>query len=253
MFMDVRREKIKVLLLENKNMTVAELATKFNVSEQTIRRDLKSLEKEGFLKTTYGGAILNTRVVSTVENIVLQDLLKGNKKRIARKAGEFILNNDCIFIDFSTTALSLSEEIKDKEITVISNSLDVMTALSTYKNLSLIGIGGTFLHDKRCFVNRTALQSLSNYHVDKAFISCSSISRKKGLSDGHELTAEIRKQIIDNANEVYLLIDSSKLDRASFVHISGFEQITAIIVDNEVSQEWRQFCDERGIQLYECI
>lgn len=253
MFMDIRREKIRVLILEKKSVTVSELAIKFSVSEQTIRRDLKFLENEGYIKTTYGGAILKTRVVSTVENKVLKSILRENKIRIAKKSAEFIYNNDCVFVDFSTTAQAICKEIVDKELTVITNSLDIMTNLAPYENISLVGIGGTYLQSRKCFVNRTAIQTLSNYHVDKAFISCGSVCMEKGLSDGNELTAVIRQQVISNANEVYLLADTSKLDRASFVHISGFEKITAIIVDDELSLEWKKFCKENNIKLYECV
>lgn len=253
MLLDVRREKIKTLLLEKKSITVDELSDRFRISEQTIRRDLQWLEEDGFLKRTYGGAVLREKVISTTHNSVLQQLFTESKRRMAKKAAETIEQNDCVFIDNSTTAQYICPEIVDKRITVLSNSINVLSYLSEYKSISLIAIGGNFLYEKRCFVGKTALESLSRYYVDKAFISCNSLSMEKGLSDGSEDTADIRRRVINNAKMVTLMADATKLDRVSFVYIGGFDKVNHLVVDHQLSQEWRQFCQQHNIDFSECI
>lgn len=253
MLSTIRRNKIKNLILEKKNMTVKELTEIFEVSDQTIRRDLHNLEDEGFVTRTYGGALLQKRVMTGIGNQTLKSILVENKIRIAKKCKEFIHDGDCIFLDFSTTAQHICDEITTKKITVITNSLNVLTQLSGYDNITLISTGGSFQHAKSCFVGRTSIQSLSNYYVDKAFVSCRSLSIEKGLSDGDEQQANIRRLIIENSNNVYLIADYSKFDKVSFVNICGYENVDSIIVDNELSDKWKAFCKENKIVLHECI
>ena len=189
----IRRNNIKNLMLEKKNMTVTELADTFDVSCQTIRRDLHHLEDEGFVTLSYGGAILQKRVKARISSQTLKSIFVENKTRIAKKCKEFIHDGDCIFLDSSTTALHICDQITTKNITVITNSLNVLSQLSGYENITLISTGGNFQHTSSSFLGRTAISSLSNYYVDKAFVSCRSLSIDKGLSDGDEQLADIRR------------------------------------------------------------
>lgn len=233
-------------------MTVLELSERFSVTDETIRRDLRYLEEQGFVKRTYGGAILEKRVKNEITYHTLEGLFVESKRLIAQKSAEFIHNGDCIFLDSSTTAQYLCSEISGKKITVISNSIKVLSELSGNKNITLISTGGSLQHSSLSFVGRTAIQSLSNYYVDKAFISCRSVSIEKGLSDGDEQQADIRRLIIQNANAVFLIADHTKFGKVSFVNICGYENVDAIIMDTELSDDWHTFCRENDIMLYEC-
>lgn len=253
MISTIRRNNIKNLMLEKKNMTVTELADIFDVSCQTIRRDLHFLEDEGFVSVAYGGATLEKRVKAHISSQILKSIFVENKTRIAKKCNEFIHDGDCIFLDPSTTALHICDYITNKNITVITNSLNVLSQLSGYDNITLISTGGSFQHNSSCFLGRTAINSLSNYYVDKAFVSCSSLSIDKGLSDGDEQLADIRRLIIKNSNNVYIVADHTKYGKVSFVHICGFDDVDAIVVDNPLPEAWHSFCAENKINLYECV
>jgi DeoR/GlpR family transcriptional regulator of sugar metabolism len=248
----IRRNEIKKLILEKQNMTVAELSRIFDVSDETIRRDLRHLEEEGIVSRTYGGALLQKRVKNEIAYNMLEGLFVENKRRIARKCAEFIHNGDSIFLDFSTTALYLCNEIAAKKITVISNSIKVQTQLSSYENITLISTGGGLQRSSFSFVGRTAVQALKNFYADRAFVSCRSLSTEKGLSDGDEQQAEIRRMMIQNSNQVYVIADHTKFDKVSFVNICGFEDVDAIVVDTELGSHWHAFCAENKIALYEC-
>ena len=106
-----RREELKKYMLEHKSASVLDMAQRFQVSGQTIRRDFEALEKEGFLLRSYGGAMVKDRKTAFVPNTVKSELFVDEKKVICRRAAEQICPNDCIFIDHSTTALLHLSEI----------------------------------------------------------------------------------------------------------------------------------------------
>lgn len=248
-----RREDIRTFLLENHSATVAELSEKYNVSTETIRRDFEVLQKEGFLTKTYGGAVLTQHVQSNIKYDTLANLFIDNKKRMARTAAGFINPSDCIFIDHMTTTFQMVHEIKEKNITVMSNSIKVLNELSTCQPLKLVAAGGIMDPVLYSFTGSSAVDTIRRFHMDKAFISCRALDMKNGLSDKFENESDIHRAIIDNADKVYLLADFTKFDKSTFVHICSFDKITAVITDHELSDEWKSFFSSYGIKYYECL
>jgi DeoR/GlpR family transcriptional regulator of sugar metabolism len=248
-----RRNEIKIILLEKGNATVSEMAERFNVSHETIRRDFEVLEVEGFLIKAYGGAVLKKHVKSEVEYQVLEGLFLDNKQRIAKKAAEFIFPGDCIFMDYSTTVFQLLNEIKNQKLTIMTNSLKLLTGLAESSNMKIVATGGEFDPNNYSFSGRVAEKYITHYHLDKAFISCTALAMKNGLSDKNEREADIHRSMIENADSVYLLMDHTKFDKEAFVHTCDFEKITAIITDYYLSESWKNFLKARKIGFYECI
>ena len=137
-----RREELKRYLLEHKNVSVATMAEKFGVSGQTIRRDFESLEQDGFLLRSYGGAVIKDRKAVSIPNTVKSELLIDAKRIIAKQAASLISPNDCIFLDHSTTVLSLCDEIVHLPLTVVTNSFRVIEKLSGHPDIQIISTGG---------------------------------------------------------------------------------------------------------------
>lgn len=248
-----RRNEIKIIMFEKGSVTVSEMAERFNVSHETIRRDFEVLEVEGFLTKAYGGAVLKKHVKADVEYQVLEGLFLDNKQRIAKKAAEFIFPSDCIFMDYSTTVFQLLHEIKNQKLTIMTNSLKVLTELAQYNNIKTVATGGEFDPDNYSFLGRMAEKYITNFHLDKAFISGRAIAMKNGLSDKNEREADIHRSMIENADSVYLLMDHTKFDKEAFVHTCDFEKITGIITDFRLSDAWKDFLKARKISYYECL
>lgn len=247
-----RKNKIRELVLEQKNVTVSELAVFFSVTEETIRRDLKSLEESGLLIRTYGGAYIQDGVVNDIRASLRETILVPNKQRIAKKCAEFINNGDTIALDASTTAFHICNEVKNKRLTVLTDSLKVANYLSNYENIHLISTGGTFLNKYSSFIGKSARQTIREYFVDKVFLSCRSVDMKHGVTDANEDIAAIRTILAERAKKVFLIADHSKFDNVSFVSICNFDKICAVVVDEPLSFEWHQFLEQKSIDLYEC-
>lgn len=245
-----RRKRIKEIVAYNKSGTVLELAKAFSVTEETIRRDLKILESEGFLIRTHGGAFIKDSAQTETTFQFREQIYKESKQIIAQKCRPLISDGDTIFFDASTTAAHVSETVKDKEITVITNSLKILNSLCNYKNISLFSTGGALSTKSMSFVGRNACTCLQQYHVDKAFLSCDSLHIIYGLTDSSERQADIRQAAIGHAQEVYLIADYTKFDKTAFVNITDFSKISALITDQELSSKWKTFCAKKDIAIY---
>ena len=251
MITEERQTIIKAELLEKKSISVAELAQRYDVSFETIRRDIKELEKEGIAKKIYGGAVLAERAAGDFRFSDLANIMVDTKQKMAQTAAQAIRRSDCIYIDFSTTCGQMADIIgaMNSPVNVMTSSLDVMAKLEDKSHVSLISVGGEWDTENRAFMGTTSVQTLHMYHLDKAFISCRAISMAHGLSDKSGAESELRKAIIESANQVFLVVDHTKFDRMAFVKTAGFEKISAVITDEEPSAEWKHFFKERDIEL----
>ncbi|MBE3592422.1 MAG: DeoR/GlpR transcriptional regulator [Thermoanaerobacter sp.] len=247
-----RKSKIKELIQEKKSVTVSELAKLFSVTEETIRRDLKALEEEGVLIRTYGGAYIDEGVQNDVNIKIRETLFVENKQKIAEKCAALIHHGDSIFLDASTTSLFIAFKIRDKRITVLTNSLKIANVLADSDTVRLLVTGGTLSHQSMSFLGYGALNSMKNYFVDKAFVSCRSLSMEHGITDSNEQQAEIRQLAIKHATKSYLVVDHTKFNKTSFATIATFEEIDAIVVDKRLDDEWRNFLTELQIEIIEC-
>lgn len=244
-----RREKIKELLFENKSVIVGDLAKIFNVTEETIRRDLTLLEKEKILIRTYGGAFIQEGVINDISARIRENVLVSNKEKIGSCAYNLISNGDSVFIDSSTTSLYLAKQLINKRIVVTTDSLNIANVFANSDTVKLYLVGGKYNPNTMSFIGSRAVSNISRYFFDKCFISCRSINRNFGITDSNEHLAEIRSFAIKHSNKSYLLCDHSKFDRTSFEIICTFNDIHGIITDEEPSKDWKTFFKKQHIQL----
>lgn len=247
-----RREKIKEILLTKKNVTVAEMADLFSVSTETIRRDFESLSNEGFLIKTYGGASLLFKKNVTVSQKIKSSIMREEKQQMARQAVKLIKPNDCVFLDHTTTVLGLCDFIADMPLTVMTNSLPVMEAVSQHSNIRLCVPGGDFDQKSQAFFGIETIQYLKRHCFDKAFISCTSLDMVYGLHDADDMIAEFHRSVLDCADTACLIADHTKFDRSAFARTSPLDSLDVLITDKRVSEDWVSYLKEYEIQLIEC-
>lgn len=238
-----RKNKIKDILTERKSITVSELAITFEVTEETIRRDLKALEDEGFLTRAYGGAFIQSGVENNVDISIRQVAYTDSKHAIAKACKKIIHNGDSIFLDPSTTAFFIAKEISDMKLTVVTNSMLVVNQLSSCPNIRLVNIGGTFSKDHKAFLGSIANNQMNNLFVDKSFISARSVSIENGITDSAEELSTLRKIVINRSNESYFVADYSKFNKTSFIQVCELEKLTGIVTDRVLDSNWQDYLD----------
>lgn len=234
-----RLEIIKEIATGEKKVYVSKLSKKFNVTEETIRRDLEKLEFQGIVTRSYGGAILNGE--KTNEDIPFFKRSKTNienKKYIAEKTLDFIKEGSTIVADSSSTVIEVLKLIRNrKDVTVITNSVVVLAELNQ-SDLNIISTGGCLKQRSLSLQGPIAQDTIKRYNVDIALVSCKGMDINKGLLDSNEGEVEIKRSMIEQSNKVILLIDHTKYDKTSFVKLFGYEKIDYLITDREPSKEW---------------
>lgn len=232
-----RQRKIVEIVNEKSSVRVSELSKEFSVTEETIRRDLEKLEAAQLLQRSHGGAVSIMKDQQELSYTEREIMHAKEKKEIAIEAVKLIDLGDRIVLDASTTAWYMARELPNMPLTVITNSIKVATELSVKDQVKVISTGGMLLAKSLSYGGPLAEQSLNNYHVDKAFISCKGVSVEKGLSDSNEWQALVKKKMIEIATKTIVLVDSSKFDIQTFMHIANLDQIKEVITDQQISQK----------------
>lgn len=244
-----RRNKIYGLLRRYGRVVVGELAKDFEVSEETIRRDLDKLEKEYGIVKTYGGAFLKDEIKT---DIPLFDRKKTNveaKERIASLIEEVVLDGDAIILDASSTAVFIARKLKNKKnITLITNSVEVLLELSDVSGWKILSTGGEFTGSACALTGTKAEEMLSSYRVDKVVVSCKGLDPEFGFSDSDERQASVKRKMLACGVQKILAVDASKFDKRSFAAIGGFDGIDAIFTDSEPSEAWKELFDRYGVE-----
>ena len=248
-----RRRKIISLLEERNSVLVPELSKIFNITEETVRRDLEKLEKDGFLKRTYGGAVINDSMNSELPLIIREVTNMEGKLAIGIKVSQYIKDGHTIMLDSSSTALQVAMRIKDKRnLTVITNSVKVVSELANAKDCEIISTGGNLRVNAMSFVGHMAENSVKNFNVDIAIICSKGIDMEKGISESNDMEAEVKKAMIKAADKTFLVGDYTKFNKVSFVKMLKIEDVDMIFTDKTLSNEWEQFISSKNVELIYC-
>ncbi len=233
-----RREKILDLIREDGHAKVLQLSQIFKVTEVTIRQDLEKLEKDGFIEREHGGAYLKN-IGMSVKNIVLQNQENLEQKAaIARKALEHINNGDTIILDSGSTTTEIAKLISGfKNLTVITNSLNIALVLGVDPEINLVVTGGEFKAPTLSLTGQKAADFFDGLHVDKLFLATAGITLKSGLTYPSISDIVVKRAMIESANEVFLVADSGKIGKSSFASLGALSLIDFLITDSKISEE----------------
>lgn len=231
-YMSIEREKqILEILLKEKRAGVDQLAKALFVSEPSIRRDLQSLEKQNLIKRIHGGAVLEETALSKnkIPFLIREYEQSSAKAIIAKKAIDFICDNDVIFLDASTSCYYMIPFLASKRnITVITNSVKALIKLAEY-GINTISTGGTLINSCLALVGEEAHRVIETYNADIAFFSCRGVSADGYLTDIAPEENNVRKKMIKNARKSYLLCAGEKFGKRYFHNLCHKEEITGVI------------------------
>ncbi|MEM7672335.1 MAG: DeoR/GlpR family DNA-binding transcription regulator [Verrucomicrobiota bacterium] len=244
-----RQEKILGLLEKHGTLRTVDLAESFEVTDETIRRDLIALADTGQLMKIHGGAS-SLSGKPKPQSFIERSLINIDRKdAIARAALKLIKPGNTYAFDSSTTAMSLVSKLPDLNLRVISNAFSVFEQLGAKENIELISTGGQFHKKTRTFVNANLQQSVGRYHLNCALISCIGFNFKSGAGEAFEAQTTYKEFVIHQADQVVLLIDSSKFERQSDYYFASANQIHRIITDWKIDQQIARRIQETGIEL----
>lgn len=235
MYEEERKISILNKIQTERNVAVSKLAKQFGVSESTIRRDLSSLETSGFIKRTHGGAILQGEANKTYFYNQKRYLNTEDKKEIAQTAASIVKPNSTIFLGTSTSTYFMAQYLTAKNLTIATNSLDVLNILSQHTGYNLIVLGGNYIRSARTIEGFTGIEQISHLHFQQAFLGANGVDLSFGLSTSSDIEAKSKLSVTLNSSEVYYLCETSKFNQISSHKISDFESVTGIITNKSIS------------------
>jgi len=252
MYAEERQEAIASLVLAQGRASVTELAQAYDVTTETVRRDLAVLDRAGVLRRVHGGAV-PVRALHLVEPGVddRETTRAEYKEAIAAAAAEFFpLSGASVLLDAGTTTARIAAHLPtDRELVVVTNSLPIAGRLATMPSVSLQMLGGRVRGLTQASVGDQALRVLDTLRVDIAFIGTNAISVRHGLSTPDSDEAAIKRAMVRSANYVVVAADSSKVGRADFISFAPLSSVDTLITDSEISAANRAQFTDQGVEV----
>ncbi|WP_341637002.1 DeoR/GlpR family DNA-binding transcription regulator [Staphylococcus casei] len=245
-----RYQEIINILNSYKHVEVKSLSKTFNVTEETIRRDLEHLEDQNILTRTHGGATLASRndlsyYYRSTKNLDL-------KKIIANKALNLLKDKESIMVDSSSTALETIRLLSSKSYSpkIITNSVNLLYEFSD-TNLSFVSTGGNLNKHSGTLVGAQAIETIKNYYTQAILLSCNTMSTK-GFSVGGEEEGLTKKRMLQQGSLVIMLVDSTKIlnDVTAFFKFADYNQVDLIVTDNPtLPDEFMPYIERHKIKV----
>ncbi|MDR6998902.1 DeoR/GlpR family DNA-binding transcription regulator [Neobacillus niacini] len=242
-----RIKQIQDYIFEHQTASLDELCNVFNVSKNTIRRDIQELVELGEIKKVYGGVAVNAEALVSFSDRKTRN--QQSKELIAKAAASYVEDGDVIFIDSGTTTLEMIDYIKTKNLTIITNNLDFMINALPYENLNVISTGGVLERKTNSFISLKQFNLLQSYNINKAFMASTGISLTNGVTNASPLESETKTIAVERSLEVYLLVDGYKFDKYGLMTYCGLEEIDYVVTDQIPREEYQEYFNRNEIQL----
>lgn len=245
-----RYNVILEMLEMNKIVKVPELCEKFNVSIETVRRDLEFLEQEGKLKRVYGGAVLNNK--SSAEPSYSTRSTKNAKEKvtIGKKTAELISDGETLMIDLGTTTLEVARHLKNKKnLTVITNCMTIAQELVDVPTFRVILPGGILRPNELALSGFISEQFMKEFNVDKTIIGVGGITIDTGVSDYHLEETRVRKIMIEKGKQIIAVADHSKFGIKALVNVCSINEVDVIVTNDKLKSSIANEYIEQGIKV----
>jgi DeoR family transcriptional regulator of aga operon len=247
-----RRARILDEIDSTGQVSVADLSQYFKVSEVTIRNDLAQLEKQNMLIRARGGAI-KIKLQNIGVDSPLSDKMREHykeKQRIGKAAARLISEGDTIILDSGTTTAEIAKNLHDfKDLTIITNALNIATVLSEYNDFNVFMPGGMLRKKSLSLVGVMAEENINRYYCDILFLGVDGIDKEHGLSTPNVEEAHVNRIMIDIAKKVIVVTDSSKFFRRRFASIAPISKIDILVTDSGISDEDKIMLEQLGIEV----
>lgn len=241
--------EIEKYILQKGNATLDEICLEFGVSKSTLRRYLEEITEKGVIKKTYGGVTAEQRaplLSFSARNATGAEA----KRKIAALAADQVEDGDVIFVDSGTTTLYMADALADfNNLTVLTNSLEVIVRLLPYENVTVISLSGELNRETVSFTGQSAADVLGVYNIGKAFLACTGVSVAGGVSNSSEAERMVKQTAVSKSQSVYLLADSRKFEVISLITYCGIDKIDTLISDKDPPQELMQELETCGTKL----
>ena len=246
-----RHEIIMNILRAEGAVTVSHLVEAFDVSLETVRRDLLLLEKEGVLRRVHGGAVSLGEMMPYKPPQSRQQDFNREKEQLCQNAAELVCEGDYIAIGTGTTPVHFAQTLKKRfrKLTVVTYSFSVFEVLSDMPDYELILLGGQYMHQEQSFSGQLTLDALKQLRVMKSFVFPSAISMEHGIFGFEQTLYPLQRQLLDCCDQAYILADSSKFERKALYKVADMRKEFIYVTDPQLPEELAQIYRDNGLQV----
>jgi DeoR/GlpR family transcriptional regulator of sugar metabolism len=235
MLTDERHDIIRALLLADGRVLANELALKFGVSEDTVRRDLRELAKAGFCRRVHGGALAPAPQVPPIERRI--ETATTAKAKLAAVAAGLVHTGQTIFIDAGSTNFAIASALpQDLELTVVTNAPGAVTALSAHPKVRIILLGGSFDRERGSTGGSSTLRDIGNLYADLFFLGSCALDAQFGVSALDPVEAEVKRAMVAQSRATAIAVTSNKLNTAAPFRVAPPEAVTHLIVEPDADE-----------------
>lgn len=252
MFLEERQAKILELLSENGKVLVKELAEMFNVTEDSIRKDLTALELEGQLKRTYGGAVPIKEKLQITEAQKRRIIDVEAKRKIAVAAVKIISSNDLIFLDASTISIAIAEILEKREspYKIITNMVDVLVMLARNPKIDIIFAGGQINKSRDGFIDGLNIEFMSKFRPDISFVGVVGVDVAKNSLSSNDVNSGLHKaKILSISKNSYIIAESRKFGVEAKYTFSTLENVRGIITENKPAEGILKVAQDLNLEI----
>lgn len=249
MLTEQRRGRLLELVRSRGFASLPELAEELAVSESTVRRDLDHLEEAGHARRTHGGAVYTGPLPKLPHFEERQPAQWDKKRAIARVAASLVENGDTVLLDGGSTTYEVAQQLVGRPLQVVTNSLPVANLFMARSDADLVLIGGYVYPRTGVALGPYADQMLKELNVRRTILSVAGVN-ERGYFNSNLLLVETERAMMQSADEVIVVADSSKFGRQSLAHLCELGEVQHVVVDHEITDEWRKRLEAAGVKLW---
>ena len=253
MQLSLRQQQIMSLARSAERVLVDELVTTFELTPQTIRKDLNELCEAGLLARVHGGALLPSGVAN-VGYEQRRNMASEEKRLLGELCAAQIPNNSSLFINIGTTTEAVARALlTHQNLMVITNNLNVANILIQNPSFEIIIAGGLLRHTDGGVIGEATVDFVKQFKLDYAVIGASALDEEGALLDFDYREVRVTQAILSNARERFLVTDKTKLERNAPVRVGHASQLTGLFIDELTRPKLAQVCAQHGVQVYSLV
>lgn len=247
--MRTREDLIMQMINATGRVNVNALAQHFEVSVETVRRDLTALAKKGLVHRVHGGAVSQKSKDIGSSFQVRQRTNYEAKRSIAERVVEYVFEGAVIGLDASSSSWHFAQLIPDISCTVITNSMHNISALVNKSNITTIATGGVYSGKYDAFYGPLSEQLLQRLHIDFCVFSCSGVDEDGAIWESNELNASVKRKMMEASAQNFLLLDQSKINRKNLIRLAELSQVDILFSEPPINEKLQAYCQQHDILI----
>jgi len=245
-----RQEEILRRLEAQQRLSVSDICKTFDISEATARRDLEALETLGRLQRVHGGAIRLRRAAPESPMLVRSQEQSAEKRQIGRAAAALIQDGDTVLLGSGTTVIEVAKELRNRQnLTVLTNSLPVLTMLAGRPGITLVGLGGILRDSELSLIGHITEQALAEVRADKVVMGIRAMSLEQGLTNDYLAETQTDRAILKMAGQVIVVADHTKCGAVAAAYVAPLAMINTLVTDSQTPPDFLDALRTSGISV----